>query len=302
MTRARPQRRDKPRLRGSSTSSRSGAGSSATTSRARTTAQGPRPGLETDIVKAERMLVEGRRGRAGEHERLSREALSLAEENLDLARRYVELEEHATSMANLYAATFQLHVTLDPAAVVRAIADIAINLIGAGEFVVYLVDDARNDFVVAVRGRGTSRRTSRSSRRSRTASSATPSAARQTVFAETNGAAGATPRAPICCTPLFLNDRLVGVLTIYALLSHKKSFSGARPQAVRPRGRAGGGRARVVPVLRVGGPEAEDGPAVPRPREELAQTARLSDSPTDGFSDSAFVRGEGSSEPPLCAA
>ena len=107
--------------------------------------------LESDIVMAESMLSKDVEDERGEHERLSREALSLAEENLDLARRYVELEEHATSLANLYAATFQLHVTLDPAAVVRAIADIAINLIGAGEFIVYLVDDARNDFVVAVR-------------------------------------------------------------------------------------------------------------------------------------------------------
>jgi hypothetical protein len=180
--------------------------------------------LESDIGMAESMLSKDVEDERGEHERLSREALSLAEENLDLARRYVELEEHATSMANLYAATFQLHVTLDPAAVVRAIADIAINLIGAGEFVVYLVDDARNDFVTALREGNLppnlTHLVALTHGLERDAVSR-----RQTVFAEAEGSAPRDAKGPICCTPMFMNDRLVGVLTIYALLSHKKSFS-----------------------------------------------------------------------------
>lgn len=180
--------------------------------------------LESDIVMTESMLSKDVEDERGEHERLSREALSLAEENLDLARRYVELEEHATSLANLYAATFQLHVTLDPAAVVRAIADIAINLIGAGEFVVYLVDDERNDFVLAVReGNLPPNLTHLAALTHGLERDAVK--LRQTVFAEMDPAAAREAKAPICCTPLFLNDRLVGVLTIYALLSHKKGFS-----------------------------------------------------------------------------
>lgn len=180
--------------------------------------------LESDIGMAESMLSKDVEDERGEHERLSREALSLAEENLDLARRYVELEEHATSMANLYAATFQLHATLDPTAVVRAIADIAINLIGAGEFVVYLVDDARNDFVTALReGNLPPNLTHLVALTHGLERDAV--ARRQTVFAEADGSAPRDAKGPICCTPMFMNDRLVGVLTIYALLSHKKSFS-----------------------------------------------------------------------------
>ena len=33
------------------------------------------------------------------------------------------------------------------------------------------------------------------------------------------------PSKAICCAPLYFRDRLVGALTIYALLSHKASFS-----------------------------------------------------------------------------
>ena len=49
-------------------------------------------------------------------------------------------------------------------------------------------------------------------------------AARRTVF-DGRDTAARDVRSPICCTPLFFRDRLVGILTIYALLSHKKSFS-----------------------------------------------------------------------------
>lgn len=177
--------------------------------------------LETDLLCAERAFADGLDTSRTEHERLSREALTLAEENLDLARRYAELEEHATGLANLYAATFQLHATLDPDAVVATVSDIAINLIGAAEFILYLVDDVRGDYVTAVR-EGTL-----PPNVARVAALPYPLerdavAERRTVFAE-RGAAD--PHAPICCTPLYFRDRLVGALTVHALLSHKKSFS-----------------------------------------------------------------------------
>ncbi len=180
--------------------------------------------LESGLATAETTLEKDLEEVQGEHERVSREALALAEENLDLARRYVELEEHATGLANFYAATFQLHATLDPSSVVAAIADIAINLIGAGDFVVYLVDDARGDFVVAVReGALAPTLTHLAALTHRLERDAV--AGRQTVFADGDPAAAREAKVPICCTPLFFRDRLVGVLTIYALLSHKKSFS-----------------------------------------------------------------------------
>ncbi len=178
--------------------------------------------LEGDIAAAEGAIGEDAARAKGEQERIAREALSLAEENLDLAKRYAELEEHATGLANLYAATFQLHVTLDPSAVVRAIADIAINLIGAAELVVYVVDDVRGDLVLAAREgdlapnlthlAGPTQSVEREAVRER-----------RTVFAERDGTGRG--KDPICCTPLFLGDRLAGLLTIYALFSHKKGFS-----------------------------------------------------------------------------
>ena len=179
--------------------------------------------LERDLLGAEQAFSDGFEGSKSEHERLSREALALAEENLDLARRYAELEEHATGLANLYAATFQLHATLDPGAVVQTVSDIAINLVGAAEFILYLVDDARGDYVTAVREGDLPPNVARVAALAHALEQEAVEQ-RRTVF-DDRDAAARDARSPICCTPLYFRDRLVGALTIYALLSHKKSFS-----------------------------------------------------------------------------
>jgi nitrate/nitrite-specific signal transduction histidine kinase len=180
--------------------------------------------LESDLVKAEGILAREFEGAEGEQRRLSRQADKLAEENQDFARRYVELEEHATGLANLYAATFQLHATLDPAEVVKTITEIAINLIGAADFVLYLADDAKGDFVTAAREGNLSPDVSRLPALTH-ALEREAVQGRRTVFAGPDAGTTGEENAPICSTPLVFRDRLVGVLTVYALLSHKKSFS-----------------------------------------------------------------------------
>lgn len=180
--------------------------------------------LETDLGTAEGILVREFEGARGEQDRLSREAGKLAEENQDFARRYVELEEHATGLANLYAATFQLHATLDPAEVVKTITEIAINLIGAADFILYLADDAKGDFITAAREGDLSPNAPRLPALTH-ALEREAVGERRTVFAEPGPHATGAEKLPICCTPLVFRDRLVGVLTVYALLSHKKSFS-----------------------------------------------------------------------------
>jgi len=56
----------------------------------------------------------------------------------ELAARLVESEHQAGRLMNLYVATYQLHATLEPAAVQATIAEIAINLLGAERFVLVL--------------------------------------------------------------------------------------------------------------------------------------------------------------------
>ena len=180
--------------------------------------------LETDLATAESFLSTEFEQTSREREHLRRKTTALEVENRDFAQRYVELEDRSASLANLYAATFQLHSTLDPNAVIQCIVEIALNLIGAAEFTLYLTDDARGDFVLAAREGDSSpaepRLTSLPNPIEQTAIRE-----QRTVFAEDLEASQRAAGSPLCCAPLYYNERLVGALSVYALLSHKKAFS-----------------------------------------------------------------------------
>ena len=181
--------------------------------------------LRRDLASAESLLASTYESTVRDRERLKRKAEQLEAENRDFAQRYVDLEDHSTSLTNLYAATFQLHSSPDPGAVVRTIVEIAVNLIGAAEFVLCLADESKGDFsVVAREGDLPPAGPRRAALEQRVEKEAIRS--RRTVFLEEIVPEGERHSTDaICCAPLFFRDRLVGALTIHALLSHKASFS-----------------------------------------------------------------------------
>ncbi|HEX9940812.1 MAG TPA: GAF domain-containing protein [Thermoanaerobaculia bacterium] len=72
--------------------------------------------------------------------------LATAESDVkELASRLVDSEHQGGRLMNLYVATYQLHATLDPAEVQATIAEIAINLLGAQQFVLLLRRDEEGD-------------------------------------------------------------------------------------------------------------------------------------------------------------
>ena len=77
----------------------------------------------------------------------------IQKENQDFAARYVEIEAENNNLANLYIASYQLHSTLDFKEVLQIIMEIIINLIGAEEFAVMLLDEKTNELTaVAIEG------------------------------------------------------------------------------------------------------------------------------------------------------
>jgi GAF domain len=54
--------------------------------------------------------------------------------------RYSEIEDELNDLANLYVASFQLHITLAPRRVLRHMKELLAQLVGAEAFVVYIVD------------------------------------------------------------------------------------------------------------------------------------------------------------------
>ena len=141
-------------------------------------------------------------------------------ENKDFAQRYVEVEEQNESLANLYVASHRLHSTLDSAEVVECIKEILLNMIGSEDFGLYMIDDETGELVRAGWEGDTA---------------GTPDYERLTlgqglegvvaVSGEPYFGADQSGTGTCTCMPLKIKERTVGVISIYALLSHKKGLS-----------------------------------------------------------------------------
>ena len=109
----------------------------------------PEPASElSQLGRAARLLEDAQRSleRAGdEADTRNREVASRInelEESLgEMEQLLVRTERQAAQLANLYVATYQLHASLDVADVRAAIADIAVNLLGAERFSILFKDE-----------------------------------------------------------------------------------------------------------------------------------------------------------------
>jgi regulator of replication initiation timing len=72
-----------------------------------------------------------------EEEALHQRLIAIANESDDYMRQYSELESSNANLANLYVASYQLHGTLDRQAVLTAIQEIVVNLVGSEQFGVF---------------------------------------------------------------------------------------------------------------------------------------------------------------------
>lgn len=71
-------------------------------------------------------------------------------ENQDFAHRYVEVQSQNDALINLYVSSYQLHSTLDPGEVVNVIVEIILNLIGAEEYFIAMLDDRKQAPLIVV--------------------------------------------------------------------------------------------------------------------------------------------------------
>ena len=144
---------------------------------------------------------------------------ALEKENREFATRYVEIEEENNNLANLYVASYQLHSTLDFREVLRIITEIAINLIGAETFAVYLLDDktqtlsavaaegvAREDLPKIAVGAGLIGKVVETG---------------ENHFPEEMLEGPLDYQQPQICIPLKIKDRVIGVIALYRFLKQK---------------------------------------------------------------------------------
>lgn len=143
-------------------------------------------------------------------------------ENNDFATRYVEIEEENNNLANLYIASYQLHSILDFDDVLKVITEIIINLIGAEEFAVMLIDE-KTGLLGAAAAEGISLDDVPKVRPGEGIIGAI-AATGESHFVEDPAGYVRDLSNPMVCIPLKIKDQVIGVIVIYKLLIQKKAF------------------------------------------------------------------------------
>jgi transcriptional regulator with GAF, ATPase, and Fis domain len=145
------------------------------------------------------------------------------EENADFANRYVEIENENNMLANLYIASYQLHSTLDFNEVLQIITEIVINLIGAEEFAIMLLDEKVNklhavateglqkeDIPKIELGEGIIGQMAKTG---------------ENYFIDDMDHYQKDMTNPLVCIPLKIKEHVIGVIIIYCLLEQKSRFA-----------------------------------------------------------------------------
>lgn len=147
----------------------------------------------------------------------------VARQLAELQRRHAELEEQNENLANLYVASYQLHSSLDFKEVLGIVAEIVINLIGAEQFCILLLDSRTNELATIV-AEGLER---------------VPSARIKVGdgpvgLAAQSGEAWYRPASetgdpdlmhPLAAVPLKIKEDVIGMISVLRLLPHKQGFT-----------------------------------------------------------------------------
>jgi transcriptional regulator with GAF, ATPase, and Fis domain len=147
----------------------------------------------------------------------------IEDENEDFANRYVEIEAENNNLANLYIASYQLHSTLDFKEVLQIIMEIVINLIGAEEFALMLLDEKTGD-LSAVACEGLEREDVPTVRLGSGVIGKTLQNG-ENYFVDDIETYQKDILNPMVCVPLKIKEHVIGVLAIYKLLVQKEKFA-----------------------------------------------------------------------------
>ncbi|MBI3651554.1 MAG: GAF domain-containing protein [Acidobacteria bacterium] len=142
-------------------------------------------------------------------------------ENKDFVQRYIEVEEQNESLANLYVASHHLHSTLDPEEVMQCIKEILINMVGSEEFGIFIVDDETNELLLAGSEGEIAQLFDKRNVKFGDGLEGMVAQSGEPFFTDDEGEDGNT----CACIPLKVKERVIGVISIYRLLEHKRGLT-----------------------------------------------------------------------------
>ena len=142
-------------------------------------------------------------------------------ENKDFASRYVEVEEENNNLANLYVASYQLHSTLDYQEVLRIVLEVLLNLVGAGQCAILLMEDGTTEMSV-VASEGMQDLNLRKIKLGEGVIGKVAQSGEPHFVSDLKNLKSDDPLYPIVCIPLKIKEHTLGVIAVFALLEQKK--------------------------------------------------------------------------------
>jgi hypothetical protein len=176
--------------------------------------------LERQKIEADQRLDHSRLGKENEQLKSELELLNarlseIEKKSQKFRRRYEDIEQYNMALSNVYIAANQLHSTLDFTAVVKMAEEILWNFVASPAFAIFLRDEKTDDLKL-VGGQGIE---------GRFPSDVLHEPAGMMAEALTEGVSlfveGVTTADPLACVPLKIEDRVVGLVVVYAIEEHK---------------------------------------------------------------------------------
>jgi GAF domain-containing protein len=141
-----------------------------------------------------------------------------------ISNRFAEVESELEAFANLYVASFQLHMAPSVPGVLRHVRELLGQLVGARSSAVYFLDAAGRR-LEAITSDGMDLASVPPISLDGGPSGVVEAAVERALLTGVSHVAGGdAPAAPAACVPLMLGDRAVGVVVVYQLLAQKRRF------------------------------------------------------------------------------
>jgi nitrate/nitrite-specific signal transduction histidine kinase len=147
---------------------------------------------------------------------------TVEDQNRDFSRQYTEIEEAHNNLANLYVSSYQLHSTLVFHEVLQIVCEILLNLVGAREFAIYVLDEATKVLHPLVSEGSDAAHFKPVPLGHGPIGKAVADNAQHVVESSHLG----TPDEPLAIIPLVVGDLRVGAIVLVKLLVQKPSLSG----------------------------------------------------------------------------
>lgn len=174
-------------------------------------------GLEIQISGGEKALLEALQEARSRVEQVEKE-------NREFANMYVEIQEQNEALTNLYVASQRLHATFELDEVKQIIIEILAEMVGAEEFGLLVLDKNKRQLRLLT-GEGIRERLPKETLPMGEGIIGDVAATGESFFFEPKSETEVSAQLPLATLPMRLNGTTVGVVVIYKLLNHKKSFS-----------------------------------------------------------------------------